>query len=235
MPKKTHAIIGMRFAKLARLQPWYLLTKYPNRITRSIFAFVNSTIAIAVIGLGAWYTSQPLIFPSLGPTAFAFFFKPSASSSSPRNALLGHGSGIIIGWLCSYLLQAPFGQLASTAISLGMVAALMIAADIVHPPAASTTLFVSMGMISTPPEMLTIMAAILLLTAQGLIINRLSGISFPLWRAPDGATSENLVVAALKTKTHASQSDIYANLADQLVQRKRPTRVKDGQETRRPE
>lgn len=227
MRKQPDLPTGIRWAKLARLQPWFLLTKYPSRFTRSAFAFVNSTIAMAVIGLGAWYTSQPLIFPSLGPTAFAFFFRPSASSSSPRNAVLGHTSGILVGWLCAHSLQGLLGPLATTAISLGGVAALMIAADIVHPPAASTALFVSMGMISTPSEMLTILVSILLLTVQGFVINRLSGISFPIWRAPFRGRSEDLIATALQTETHPSRSDVYASLADQIVQRKKPVRTGD--------
>jgi hypothetical protein len=46
----------------------------------------------------ALLTRNPFVFPSLGPTAYLFFFSPQAESASPRNAVLGH----LIGLLCGF-------------------------------------------------------------------------------------------------------------------------------------
>ena len=39
------------------------------------------------------------MFPSLGPTAYLFFFTPLAESASPRNAVLGHAIGLLCGFV----------------------------------------------------------------------------------------------------------------------------------------
>ena len=50
-----------------------------------------------------------------------------------------------------------------------------------HPPAGATTLIVSLGIISQPKELIIIEVAVVLLTAQALLINRLAGLPYPLW------------------------------------------------------
>jgi CBS domain-containing membrane protein len=49
-------------------------------------------------------SGTPFIFPSLGPTAFVFFFEPTEPSASPRNALFGHAIGIACGYAALWLL-----------------------------------------------------------------------------------------------------------------------------------
>jgi CBS-domain-containing membrane protein len=51
-----------------------------------------------------------------------------------------------------------------------------------HPPAGATTLIVSLGIISKPKALLIIEVAVFLLVAQALVINRLAGLPYPLWR-----------------------------------------------------
>ena len=213
--------------RLARLQPWYLLTQFPNRWTRSLFAFVNACISIGLMTGAAVYTGQPLIFPSLGPTVFLFFYSPSAPSSAPRNVILAHGAAVLIGWLSLWVFEGIFRmgiegtQIGAVALSLGLVSAVMIVADIPHPPAASTTLMVSLGLIAGWQELLALMTAVVLLTAQAFIINRLSGVYLPLWRpSPDQGTTE-LVATSLATQSAMSETDPYSHIAEQLAGRRR--------------
>jgi hypothetical protein len=58
----------------------------------------------------------------------------------------------------------------------------MVLADINHPPAGATTLIVARGIIAEPRYLLVIEMAVVLLTAQAFIINRLAGLPYPLWR-----------------------------------------------------
>jgi predicted short-subunit dehydrogenase-like oxidoreductase (DUF2520 family) len=60
-----------------------------------------------VSGLAAYFTGQPFLFPSLGPTAFLFFEQPMAEMSSPRNTLIGH----LVAVLAGALSLAVFGLL----------------------------------------------------------------------------------------------------------------------------
>jgi CBS-domain-containing membrane protein len=207
------------------LQPWYVLTRYPNRLTKSIFAFVNGSVAIGIMCLAEIVTQQPLIFPSLGPTAFLFFYRPSAPSSAPRNAVLGHGCGVLIGLACYWTFASVFGsgtpaaQIAAAAVSLGFISAIMIAAEIPHAPAASTTLIVSLGLMTRWQEALAIMVAVLMLVAQAWVFNRLSGVYFPIWKSDRGDETKAIVAAALQTSGPAPAGESYTTIADQLVSR----------------
>lgn len=53
-----------------------------------------------------------------------------------------------------------------------------------HPPAGATTLIISLGILPHPSQHAFLMLAVVLLVLQGLVINRLAGIDYPLWKAP---------------------------------------------------
>ena len=215
-------------AVLARLQPWYILTRYPNRLTRSMFAFVNAGISVGVMAAAAIYTQQPLIFPSLGPTAFLCFHKPSAPSNCPRNVILAHGAAILIGWLSSQLVgESTSGmRIWAVALTLGSISALMIATNLSHAPAASTALMIALGAFTGWQNLVALMGAVVLLTAQAYVINSLSGVSYPLWSPRAESDPEGLGMTALETatprpeRTRAAASP-YSAVADQLVRRKK--------------
>ena len=49
--------------------------RFGERVGEALYTFV-AALAIAVGGFAAFFTGQPLIFPSLGPTAYLFFESP---------------------------------------------------------------------------------------------------------------------------------------------------------------
>ncbi len=57
----------------------------------------------------------------------------------------------------------------------------MVWARVPHPPAGATTLIVSLGILRTPVDLAVLMLAVVLLTIQGFVINRLAGIDYPTW------------------------------------------------------
>jgi len=141
--------------------------------------------------------------------------------------VLSHGSGILIGWASYGLVSCilPFdsttAQVTAAALSLGLIGAWMVAAKISHPPAASTTLIVALGLMVQWQELIAVMAAIIMLTAECYLINRLSGIASPVWAANAERQGDGLVVAALQTDVSATRKDSYAEIADQIVARQR--------------
>ena len=60
-----------------------------------------------------------------------------------------------------------------------------------HPPATATTLIISLGTLTKPWQLLVLMLAVVLLTTQALIINRLAGINYPLWRSQPAHITEH--------------------------------------------
>jgi CBS-domain-containing membrane protein len=127
---------------------------------------VNGFLTIALLALLAVLTNSPFVFPSLGPTAYLLFIAPLAENSSPRNSIVGHAIGLICGYAAFELTGA----------------ALMILFRAGHPPAGATTLIVSLGIISKPKELVIIEAAVVILVAQAFVINRLAGLSYPIWK-----------------------------------------------------
>ncbi|HEU5423887.1 MAG TPA: HPP family protein, partial [Nitrolancea sp.] len=65
---------------------------------------------------------------------------------------------------------------------------LMVLLRAPHPPAGATTLIVSLGILTAPHQLAILMVAVVLLTLQAFVINRLAGLPYPLWSTPrDGA------------------------------------------------
>jgi CBS-domain-containing membrane protein len=169
-----------------------LLERYNAQAVLGTFALVNGFVSIAVMSLLALMTRQPFVFPSLGPTAFLLFYTPNAAAASPRNTFLGH----LIGAGCGYLAVAVFGLLdaapalatgvsparvGAAGLSLGLTAGLMVWLRVPHPPAGATTLIVSLGILTHPEQLAVLMLGVVLLLVQGSLINRLAGLTYPLW------------------------------------------------------
>ncbi len=180
-----------------RLQLPALQARHSDLGVLGLFALVNGVVSIGLMAAAALVTGAPFVFPSLGPTAFLLFYTPTAPAASPRNALGGH----LIGVLAGYLALAVFGITASgpalaegvhwtnvgaAALSLGLTSGAMVWFKVPHPPAGATTLIVSLGILRTPSQLVVLLLAVVLLVAQGFVINRLAGIDYPVWapRAP---------------------------------------------------
>lgn len=54
-----------------------------------------------------------------------------------------------------------------------------------HPPAGATTLIVSLGLLQTVPELLALVAGVVILTVTGWLVNRAFGVPMPLWTAKE--------------------------------------------------
>jgi len=180
----------------ARLQVTHLLTRYSERPIWALFMLLNGFITIALLAAVAMVSRTPFVFPSLGPTAFLFFFTPRAPAASPRHTIYGHAIGILCGsaalWLFG-LQHAPpamatgvsAARVGAAALSLSLTGALMILAKAAHPPAGATTLIVSLGIVTRPFHLLVIEIAVAILTLQAIVINRLAGIDYPFWALRD--------------------------------------------------
>ena len=180
---------------LLRLQLNRLAERHDSLVVLGLFSFVNGCLSIGIMAMLALVTRQAFIFPSLGPTAFLFFYTPLAPAASPRNAIYGHLVGVAAGWgsLALFGLRdvgpalsegVDGARVAAAALSLGLTSGAMVLLKSPHPPAGATTLIISLGILRTPEQMIVLMVAVLLLTAQAIVINRLAGLPYPLWAAP---------------------------------------------------
>lgn len=172
-----------------------LLRHHSSITVLALFSFVNGAISIAIMAFVAILFDAPFVFPSLGPTAFLFFYTPRAPTASPRNTLIGHLIGVLAGYLSLQIFGlADHGPALTTGVtvsralaaglSLGLTAGVMVILRAPHPPAGATTLIVSLGILREPSDLAVLMLAVVLLTLQAIIINRVAGIEYPLWSGP---------------------------------------------------
>ncbi|HKS69481.1 MAG TPA: HPP family protein [Ktedonobacterales bacterium] len=177
---------------IVRVQLPWLLARHSRVPVLAIFSFLNGLLSIGLMSLLALITGSPFIFPSLGPTAFLFFYTPTAPTASPRNTIIGHLIGVLAGYfalLVTGLTNAgpalsvgvTWPRVIAAALSLGLTAGLMVLLKSPHPPAGATTLIISLGLLTAPYKLVILMLAVVLLTVQAFAINRAAGIPYPIW------------------------------------------------------
>ena len=166
-----------------------LLQRLKSRRTSlgpALYAAVLSLVILALSGTVGIGLHLPWLFPSLGPTVMLFFESPEQPSARPANTLVGHLTGLVMGVLCLYALglqgspSAPVGGLtwlyvAAGALSVALTTLVLTWLRRPHPPAGATTLIVSLGILTTPPQLLSMAGAVLLITAAGWGLNVLLG------------------------------------------------------------
>jgi len=158
-----------------------------SRPGAALYAAALSLVALAATGVVGLVLHQPWLFPSLGPTVMLFFESPGQKASRPRNTLLGHGVGLVAGAAVLYALglqddpSAPTGGLTGAyllagALSVALTTLVLTWAETPHPPAGATTLIVSLGILTTPIQLASMAAAIVLITVVGWGLNVLFGL-----------------------------------------------------------
>ena len=185
---------------LHRIRLHWMLKHLPPRVVWAAYVFFNSFITIGLLSLLAGITGSPFVFPSLGPTAYLFFFAPMGKSSSPRHAILGHAIGLVCGY-AAYVAMGSHGfttaslshvswlEIVAAALSLAATGAIMVLLRVSHPPAGATTLIVSLGILTRPEYLVIIEIAVILLTAQAWAINRIAGLDYPLWERKQSSST----------------------------------------------
>lgn len=195
---------------IRRLRLTHLLGRFPDRPIWALFMFINGFITIAILAGVAMISHTPFVFPSLGPTAILLFYTPNSPTASPRHTLYGHGIGILCGYGSLLLLGLQHSspgvganvdsrRIMAAALSLALTAALMILLKAAHPPAGATTLIISLGIVTRPFYLLIIEIAVALLVGQGIAINRLAGLNYPLWaKRVEPATAPESTVSVVR-------------------------------------
>lgn len=166
-----------------------------RRIGTSLYAGFLFT----VLGVVAWVSGQPFIFPSLGPSAFILAFDRRGERTRTYRVVGSHLIGAVAG-LAAYTLLASGVTLTTTPAALsteglrlitsGILSIIltswgMIATDTNHAPACATTLIVSLGLLSTPFQVGSIVVSVIVLVEIHafvlLLFRRLVGESHPLY------------------------------------------------------
>jgi hypothetical protein len=155
------------------------LPKGPDRVAGipdPVWGPVASGLMIAIVGAVALLAGRPWLLPSLGPTAALAAELPGHPSSRPWNTLVGHTGGLAAGFigvviagaanqpsvLVDHVLAPPRVLASVIAIALTLLLGGLLKAS--HPPAAATTLLVSLGAIRTTTDALNLVAGVIVIT-----------------------------------------------------------------------
>lgn len=149
-----------------------------------IIAPFGEALLLLIVGLAGWLTHQPLIFASLGPTAYELIETPHRRSAQPYSLLAGHAIAVGAGYLALSLTQAwGAPPVSSAGVPLSRVACAVLAAALtvlvnllIHasqPAATSTTLLIALGLLQKPRDAAIILGGVLLMAAVGEPLRRL--------------------------------------------------------------
>jgi len=133
---------------------------------------------IGIAGLAGWAVHAPLLFASLGPTAYEMIETPERRSARPYNVVAGHLIGVGAGLAAVWMTGADGAHAAGAGgISAVRVAAAAIAAAVTvlvtllaratQPAALSTTLLIALGSMRGWRGGAEIMGAVLLMEMVG--------------------------------------------------------------------
>ncbi|MEJ2554238.1 MAG: HPP family protein [Gammaproteobacteria bacterium] len=154
---------------------------------RVVRVSIEAGAYVALLGLIAWGTGRPFIFPSLGPTAIALTLYPKANSA--RAVLGGHLCGVIAGLLAYHVfasglmvtsIHTPLSVnglwlALSGALSVFLTPGSMLITRTVHAPACATTLIISLGLLPGIVDGGIIMTAVILLYGAHRLLRGIEG------------------------------------------------------------
>ena len=156
-----------------------------------VIAPVCEAALLTVAGLAAWFSHQPLIFTSLGPTAYELIETPERRTATPYCVLVGHLVGVGAGFAAlavTHAWSAPAATsghvvllrvwAAALSAFLTVLGTLLLRAA--QPAALSTTLLISLGTMQQWRDGPLILGAVLLMLLLGEPLRR-----WRLTRTPD--------------------------------------------------
>lgn len=132
-----------------------------------VLALLPTLTVLVVFGAVQAITSQRLLFASLASSAFLIYLDPRHATNSLRTLVLAHLSAAALGLLTATLLGHGFG---SGALAMVATIAVMIAFDLIHPPAVSTAL--AFAVRSGADTNLTLFALAIAITAWLVVLEQ---------------------------------------------------------------
>jgi hypothetical protein len=162
-----------------------LLTGRP--IPEAVWAPIAGASLVALPGIIGLAAGSPLLFASLGPTAYLQAAQPQQPTARFHNVVLGHAVGFLAGVVAVALFSASaepslfeakqlapprvYASVLAVALTLFISAPRKIA---FHPPAAATTLLVALGGFAPSwSSALTVLSGVLVVAVAGEFMRQL--------------------------------------------------------------
>lgn len=164
---------------------------------RGLYGALVCAVALLAGGIVGLLLEQPWLFPSLGPTLMVLAERPLRAAAKPVNIVVGHIVGVLAGYLAllvTGLTDAPpvtdtgldAARITAAVLSLSLTAFVLAATRKPQPPAGATTLIVSLGILTTPRDLVVIVLSVVLVAGVGTALNLLTGVHQKGIRESDG-------------------------------------------------
>ena len=148
-----------------------------------LIAPLGEGLLILIAALAGWATQQPLVFASLGPTAYELIETPHRRSAEPYSLVVGHLVGVGAGYLALFVTGAwHVAPVSGTAFPLDRVWATALAATVTvfvnrlirasQPAATATALLIAAGLMQARKDAVVIVCAVLLMAFVGEPLRR---------------------------------------------------------------
>lgn len=173
----------------------YAWPKQHGLLGGAAWSAVATAFLVAIAVVFAMGVRSAFLFVSLGPIVYEFIARPLARASSPRSTILANAVALIVG----YSVLAVFGlshdpssvqegvtaaRAIAVVCAIALTGALLVLLRAVHPPAGSTLLLVTLGIMHQPVQLACVFAMIVLITFVAFLLNRIAGVPVPAWSSP---------------------------------------------------
>lgn len=174
---------GARLSGDFDLEPTTAIALRTMRRKDLFIAPLGEGLLILVVALAGWAVHQPLIFASLGPTAYELIETPQRRSAQPYCIFVGHLVGVGAAYLAIFVTGAWYQPaISASGVPFLRIWAVVLGATLTvfgnlllraaQPAAVSTTLLIASGIMQTPKDAAVIMGAVLLMMAVGEPLRR---------------------------------------------------------------
>jgi hypothetical protein len=153
--------------------------------TDMLWATLGEGGLVSVMSAISWAINQPLIFASLGPTAYELVEQPHQKSARAYNIVVGHLIGLGAAFLALFLLNAwaepnviatgvvSTKRMWAMALAAALTVLFTLAANAAQPASLATTLLVALGAMQTRRDAIAIALGVLIISAIGEPLRRL--------------------------------------------------------------
>jgi hypothetical protein len=168
----------------------------PASMFESLWSPLAAAALVLAVGLLGWAAGKPWILPSVGPTAYLLAYSPAEPASRFWNIVVGHMGGLLAGFAGVWLTNAWMApdplltgaitgdRVFASVIALALTLVVLALLRAHHPPAAATTLLVSLGALNTFGDARQLFYAVTLIAAFGEAARRSRLLKWPLSVAP---------------------------------------------------
>lgn len=130
---------------------------------------LGSLISIGFIAYLSVLTGHTFLIPPFGATSYIIFAIPDSAFAQPRNIIGGHVLAVLVGLLCMFIFGSNWW---SQAIAISVIVAGMQLTRTVHPPAAATTILVTLQKHDDWGILFTVLIGSIILSLAAVVLNK---------------------------------------------------------------